>query len=124
MSQNDWNEKAMDIKTHFQKDWIYYLALGMALVSVLIDIKSPTMFPMMAVVLVSAVILGWLNVVAPNKAAAALGFWVLAVYVAMALFELIPAAKGNIFSAVISFAPAYLGAYGGHYIGTKVRTSK
>lgn len=111
----------MNIKTHFQKDWIYYLALGMAIISVAIDLYRPNMAPMLVAVLVFSAILGWLNVIAPNKAAAALGFWILAVYVALALLEMIPATKGNIFVSVISFAPAYLGAYGGYYAKIKVK---
>jgi hypothetical protein len=41
--------------------------------------------------------------------------------VALALMEMIPASKENIFSSVISFAPAYLGAYGGWWIKSKVK---
>jgi len=111
----------MNIKTHFQKDWIYYLALGMALVAVAIDLKNQSMVPMLAAVLVFAVVLGYLNVIKPNKAAAALGFWIVAVYVALALMEMIPASKGNIFVSVISFAPAYLGAYGGDWIRNRTK---
>lgn len=114
----------MNIKAHFQKDWIYYLALGMALVAVLIDLRAANMMLMLAAVLIFSLVLGWVNVIEPNKAAAALGFWILAVYVAFALLELIPAAKGNIFSSVISFAPAYLGCYVGWWIKTKVIKSK
>ena len=114
----------MNLKTHFQKDWIYYLALGMAVIAVLIDLYRTNMAPMLAAVLVFSAILGWLNVIAPNKAAAALGFWVLAVYVALALLEMIPAAKHNIFSSALSFIPAYLGAYGGYYVRAKVKTKK
>jgi len=111
----------MNIKTHFQKDWIYYLALGTALVAVAIDLRSQSIVPMLAAVLVFSAVLGWLNVIAPNKAAAALGFWVLAVYVALALLEMIPATKQNIFSSALSFVPAYLGAYGGWWIKSKVK---
>jgi hypothetical protein len=111
----------MNIKTHFQKDWIYYLALGMALVAVAIDLRNQSMVPMLAAVLVFAVVLGYLNVIKPNKIAAAFGFWIVAVYVALALMEMIPASKENIFSSVISFAPAYLGAYGGWWIKSKVK---
>jgi len=114
----------MNIKAHFQKDWIYYLALGMAIVSVAIDLYRQNMAPMLVAVLVFSAILGWLNVIAPNKAAAALGFWVLAVYVALALLEMIPATKQNIFSSALSFFPAYLGAYGGWWIGIKLRQTQ
>lgn len=111
----------MNIKTHFQKDWIYYLALGMAAISVAIDLHRQNMAPMLAAVLVFSAILGWLNAIAPNKAAAALGFWILAVYVALALLEMIPASKENIFVSVVSFVPAYLGAYGGWWIKSKAK---
>jgi hypothetical protein len=106
----------MNIKTHFQKDWIYYLALGMALVAVAVDLRNQSMVPMLAAVLVFAAVLGYLNVIKPNKIAAAFGFWILAVYVALALLEMIPASKENIFVSVLSFIPAYLGAYGGKWI--------
>jgi len=111
----------MNIKTHFQKDWIYYLALGMAVISVIIDLYSPNMAPMLAAVLAFAVVLGFLDIIKPNKVAAALGFWIVAVYVALALLEMIPATKHNIFSSALSFAPAYLGAYGGMLVRTKFR---
>lgn len=114
----------MNIKTHFQKDWIYYLALGMAVISVAIDLYRQNMVPMLVAVLVMAGILGFINVIAPNKAAAALGFWILAVYVALALLEMIPASKENIFVSVLSFVPAYLGAYTGYYVRTKVKKNK
>jgi hypothetical protein len=111
----------MNIKEHFQKDWIYYLALGMAVISVAIDLYRPNMAPMLVAVLVFSAVLGFLNVIKPNKIAAALGFWILAVYVALALLEMIPATKGNIFSSALSFIPAYLGAYGGWWIKSKVK---
>jgi len=111
----------MNIKTHFQKDWIYYLALGLAIVAVIIDLKSQNMLPMLTAVLVFASVLGFLNIIKPSKAAAALGFWIVAVYVALALLEMIPATKHNIFSSALSFAPAYLGAYGGWWIKSKVK---
>lgn len=114
----------MNLKTHFQKDWIYYLALGMAVIAVIIDLYSPNMAPMLVAVLAMAGILGFMNVIAPNKAAAALGFWILAVYVALALLEMIPAAKHNIFSSALSFVPAYLGSYGGYFVRAKVKTKK
>jgi hypothetical protein len=115
----------MSIKTHLQKDWIYYLALGLAAISAIIDFYSPSIFPMLAAVLVFAGGLGFLNVIKPSKAAAAFGFWIVAVYVALALLEMIPAQKHNIFVSVLSFIPAYLGAYAGHYLRTKtVKSNK
>lgn len=110
----------MNIKAHFQKDWIYYLALGMAVIAVAIDLYRPNMAPMLAAVLILSGVLGFMNVIAPNKAAAALGFWILAVYVALALLEMIPATKHNIFSSALSFVPAYLGAYAGYYFKIKI----
>ncbi|MBI4725956.1 hypothetical protein HY768_01805 [candidate division TA06 bacterium] len=114
----------MNIKTHFQKDWIYYLALGMAVISVIIDLYSPKMAPMLGAVLVFACVLGYLNVIKPSKTAAALGFWIVAIYVALALLEMIPAQKNNIFVSVLSFIPAYLGAYAGMWVRTKLRRTQ